>query len=306
MAIEGHADSGSTQGVPASAARGAHLLGTNPVQRHRLRDGTHEYFCFVPDSARPAGPIMVLVHGISRNAEAQVDAFADMAQRRGVVLVAPLFGRDHHPRYQRIFSSRAGVGADRVLIRIIEDVAGRTGADGSRVRLFGFSGGAQFAHRFALLHPERVARLDLGSAGWYTFPDPDEPFPWGLRASRAMAGADMDLPGFLEIPVRVFVGERDTIRDASLNRSLRIDRRQGVNRLERGRQWVGALHQAAHRMHKRVDARMVVLPGCGHCFTQSVEVGGLVEALLGGADEVSARRQACVPHREPKAASGFA
>ena len=43
-----------------------------------------------------------------------------------------------------------------------------TGIDTRRINLFGFSGGAQFAHRYAMAHPGSVNALVLTAPGWFT------------------------------------------------------------------------------------------------------------------------------------------
>lgn len=234
---------------------------------------------------RPAGdvegaPVIVAVHGISRNAREQARAFGSHAARQGFVTVAPHFSPTRFPAYQRLGRCRHGPRAapDLALAGILDHVRASTGADTSRVFLFGFSGGAQFAHRFALCSPGRVKAMVLGSAGWYTFPDTSEPFPRGI--GRAPLAQGWDLAGMLRVPTLVVVGDRDTHRDGAFNTSPRLDTQQGRNRIERGARWAAAMQQAADRAGLGPRFSFATLPGCGHSFAQCAAEGGLVPAAL--------------------------
>jgi pimeloyl-ACP methyl ester carboxylesterase len=130
--------------------------------------------------------------------------------------------------------------------------------------LFGFSGGAQFAHRFAMVHSSRVSSLVLGAAGWYTWPDSSTGFPYGTRPISALPGVNFDPEKLLSIPIRVIVGRDDTIRDQTLNTRARIDKTQGRTRRDRAENWVRAMHTLAlaRNLQARVDLQF--LDGTGH------------------------------------------
>jgi pimeloyl-ACP methyl ester carboxylesterase len=238
------------------------------------------YHLQLPSRDVEGAPVLVVVHGISRNAREQVDAFGERAARLGVVTVAPLFSRRHFRSYQRLGHSRRGVeSAPHVALEaILSEVAETTGADTSRVFLFGFSGGAQFAHRFTMRYPERVRSLVVASAGWYTFPDVEQPFPRGIGPTPLTTGTDPQR--FLRVPTLVLVGESDGGRDDALNTSRVLDLQQGRTRIERGRRWREAMLEVAQR--SRIDARFdfALMPGCGHDFGDCVERGALVGRVL--------------------------
>ena len=226
------------------------------------------------------------VHGILRKAEGHIAAFAPWAEDRGRVLIAPLFSEVQCRRYQKVVLDRRR--ADKALIGALREVAEKTDLDVARVDLFGFSGGAQFAHRFALLHPERVGRLAVCSAGWYTWPDASVAYPYGLAPEprRLRRGKPSNGPrfrpklaAFLQIPLLVLVGERDVERDLTLRKEPALDRRQGLNRVERARRWSDSLRDLATQLGVRADVRLRLLPDCGHSFEDSVRHGGLTDAV---------------------------
>ena len=221
-----------------------------------------EYYAFVPPEAAPGAEPLVLVHGISRNAPELVLRFAELASRHGVPLIAPLFRQETWGQYQQAHDRKRGLRADLALCDILDDAARRLGLATGRVALFGFSGGGQFAHRFALLHPRRVRACVPVSAGWYTLPDPALAWPLGLKGmpgSGPNPGLD---PAVAEVPFHLVVGQRDTGSDDALRHDPEIDRLQGTDRRSRARAWRKALREAGWNRH----GSLTVLPRTRHNF----------------------------------------
>jgi pimeloyl-ACP methyl ester carboxylesterase len=266
-------------GAPPSAGR----RGEVPLRHQRGRvlfrrlagDHGQHYFLYLPRSGSVNARVLVSVHGISRNAREHAEEFARLAERHGVVLVAPLFSADRFPGYQRL-----GRRADRVLESILAEVGRLTGAFTRRVYLFGFSGGGQFVHRYAMANPRRVRAYVLGAPGWYTFPDPEQRYPRGIAPDDSRTGPRFEPEEFLRVPATVVVGEHDGERDPSLRADPRIDRQQGLNRIERGRRWVQAMNLAARARGLVAPFRFELLPGAGHSFAQSAADRGLKERVF--------------------------
>ncbi|RMG34123.1 MAG: alpha/beta hydrolase [Gammaproteobacteria bacterium] len=223
--------------------------------------------------------LFVSVHGISRNDREHLRALAPFAISHGVALLVPRFARAMFRDYQRLGRRGHGPRADLALLQAITEVEEMFGWKLPSFDLFGFSGGAQFAHRFALAHPEKVRHLALGSAGWYSWPDEAIPYPRGVGSTSELP-VELDLPGLLHKPVSVFVGERDRQRDPSLNTRRVIDRLQGRTRLDRARNWVAAMRQAARERGLASRVELEILPGVGHDFGQMVRPGGLPQRLF--------------------------
>lgn len=234
-----------------------------------------EYFLFVPEDLDPAQPPLVCVHGISRNADEHARAFAPVAARLRRLLIAPHFAAPRFDGFQRL-----GSGIEEAVEALWSDVEAFTGAKLAPADLVGFSGGAQFVHRYALLNPRRVRSQALVSAGWYTFPTGREGFPYGVKASggRGRRCAD-NLTRFLAIPTLVLVGAEDSQRDPALRRSPEIDLKQGINRIERASRWSAAFLQAATRSGVATSLQFSTLAGCGHDFAECVAKGKLVERI---------------------------
>ena len=110
----------------------------------------------MPRNPAPDTPVVVAIHGISRNALDHFNAFADLARSRQAILVAPLFEAAAFPDYQRLGREGRGERADLALMALIDSVLSSHDLPRSESsHLFGHSGGAQFVHRFVMAHPER-------------------------------------------------------------------------------------------------------------------------------------------------------
>lgn len=238
------------------------------------------YHLYVPRSGGQGAPLFVDVHGNGRGVAQHASLFAPFAERAGAVLLTPLFPADRFPDFQRLGRAGRGARADLALQRLIADVGALTGARTDKLYLSGYSGGAQFVHRYTMAYPQQVARFVAGAAGWYTFPDPALEFPSGIRSTPDLPGLVFDPERFLRVPGCVLVGDRDINRDPDLNQRPEVDAQQGLNRLERGRRWVAAMQAAAGARGSRTQYTFHALAGCPHSFSQCMTRGGLGDKTI--------------------------
>ncbi len=227
-----------------------------------------------------AAPLVVSVHGYTRQPLEHLRAFAPLAVRHGFALALPLFDERHHRRYQQLLHPRRGTRSDLALLAALEAAAPRHGLDASRLFLFGHSGGGQFVHRFAMCHPRRTVALAIGAAGWYTWPDPALPWPAGVGAAEQSLGAPIDLERFLRLPMALWVGEKDTAAGETLRDSPELALQQGANRSERATRWAQAVRAAAAA--RGVDNALAVaeLPSAGHDFGGCVRRADLARRVM--------------------------
>jgi len=227
---------------------------------------------------------LVVVHGTRSKPSALLGAFTAPADALGMPILAPWFGR--LSGYQRLGTPAEPLSAIDVLHDAVDKLGAELGGKVDSFDLLGFSGGAQFAHRYALVHPERVGRMVLGAAGWYTYLD-DRPFPGGVGPSEVLGGFSIDIGAFLRIPTLILVGERDVQRNASLRTGRRLDARQGEHRLARAITWRAHLGSVAARLEMADNTQVAVMRATGHSLRRALERGGLVErsmAFITGAE----------------------
>ncbi|MEM9494541.1 MAG: hypothetical protein AAGA09_00950 [Pseudomonadota bacterium] len=247
-------------------------------------------------SLRPlADPPLVAIHGIARDAREQAALLGRTACETGRTIIAPHFDKKSWRAYQRVVH---GTRADLALLRLLAELEdrgflSRTDAPGRGFHLFGYSGGAQFAHRFSLLHPHMVKTLTIAAAGWYTFPDMAA-FPYGFGPAFPRRdhkkdthtpphwGAVMEanLASFLEIPLLVLVGARDCVVDKNTRKGDAINRQQGRTRIGRARNWTKAMKETALALGKASNIDFQILPGCGHSFSACVHKGELDQLII--------------------------
>ena len=264
---------GTTPGVTRRAAslpRGR----LHHLQSHRAPG--QEYFAYVPASGGDHAPVFVAVHGISRNVHEHASLFAPLCEKVGAVLLAPFFPSDRCPDYQRLGRLGRGPRSDQALDTVVDEIGGLTGTRTDRLLMFGFSGGAQFVHRYTMAHPHRVARAVSAAAGWYTFPDRRLRYPYGMGRTRELPEVRFDPEEFLRVPITVIVGEQD-VSSLDLRSTDRVIRQQGVTRLDRARNWVAAMQAAAEAHHLEPLVRLETIPGGDHTFMSLMLHGGLGE-----------------------------
>jgi pimeloyl-ACP methyl ester carboxylesterase len=160
----------------------------------------------------------------------------------------------------------------------MNDVAEQTGANPGRFALFGYSGGAQFAHRYCLAYPDYITCLATCAAGYYTWPTMQMPFPYGLDCQGLPGKQQLRLDDFLAIPTLTTVGLRDTARDRSLRKNPELDVLQGRTRIERARRWVDALVTAAVARGLQPQHHFATIDHVGHDFRKAI-FRGLAETV---------------------------
>ncbi len=243
--------------------------------------GALDCWMALPHKIAPDVPPLIAVHGIRRGARLQAALFAERAAAVGQVVIAPIFDKTSWLGYQQTFLCGR---ADLALLDLMLALRREGTVTAEQLDLFGFSGGAQFAHRFAMLHPDRVSHLSTASPGWYTFPD-NATYPYGLwpRPNHADAWSYRmiaNLDRFLALPMRVSVGENDCLRDKNTRSGAAIDAQQGLTRLDRARKWTEAIRTVAAEMRIAPKITLHVLEGCGHDFETCVTKGGLDRIVI--------------------------
>lgn len=205
--------------------------------------GLGDFFVYAPAQPKHAA---LFVHGAPLDPADRPRIALDLAarpivhtfaERTGAVVVVPVFDAARYPDHAHLGgkSQAAALFATAVLDAVIE----RYALPDRRALFYGHSAGAQFVHRYSLVHPERVLRAALSAPGAYVMPDDDRPWPDGLAACPNPRAYEWTL----RIPALVVVGDGDP-------------------RQETARTWLRALERlpreserpniALHRVH---DAR---------------------------------------------------
>ena len=249
-------------------------------KKQLISDRATAYHFYQSSCPAPDVPLMVAVHGIRRQAKLQARLFAPFVESIGGTLVAPVFGRKRYADYQRLGRHSLGRRSDLALKRILAEVGSMTGVSTRSIVMFGYSGGGQFVHRFAMAYPHQVQRMAIAAPGWYTFPNRRLPYPEGIGSCKDLPDVFLDPGRFLQIPTLVLVGEHDCVRDQTLNQDGKLDARQGKNRIERARRWVTAMVTAALQYNYETEIKFRIVPGCGHSFEECMTDGNMGQRVI--------------------------
>ena len=178
-------------------------------------DQRFSYCLYIPTAhqktARPL-PLVVVVHGTNRTAERYRTMFREFAEEHSCIVLAPLFPAgiiepDDLNNFKRILYH--DIRFDEILLSMIDQIGARYRVETDRFLLHGFSGGGQFAHRFAYLHPHRISALSIGAPGRITRINPDVPWWLGTADVKEVFGIDLDLTELAKVPVQMLVGADD-------------------------------------------------------------------------------------------------
>lgn len=232
-------------------------------------DQRFSYCLYVPSAHDPDGaplPMAVLQHGTGRRGPQYRDNFAGWAEEHDCLVLAPLFpagiGDDPQDLHNFKFLRYDGIRFDLALLAMVEEVGERFNVRTEKFLLHGFSGGGQFVHRFAYLHPDRLSGLSIGAPGRITYIDPDSPWWIGLKGFEEEFGCAPRIGELRDVPVQMVVGSADVetweINNQGDSNWMDGADAHGVTRLER----LTALRDnfEAHGIGVRFD----VVPGVGH------------------------------------------
>jgi len=147
---------------------------------------------FVPEGVTAETPIVMVMHGWSREAQRYFDDWRVLGAENDFIVVVPHFSVKDFPSSWNYNLGNVFERQSRKLLpqsewtftaieSIFDAVVAKVGGSQTEYTLFGHSAGSQFVHRFLYYMPDaRVKRYLAANAGWYTMPDFDTEYPYGL------------------------------------------------------------------------------------------------------------------------------
>lgn len=278
----------------ALLASSAHAGLRIPVGPARLVVGGPEpleVFTYRPPTYRD-GPLILVFHGVNRNAEDYRNFAITLAERFGAVVAAPLFDRERFPveAYQQGGVLRDGVAQPRAhwtfsrLPGLMAELRAGLGDPELPCYLVGHSAGGQFVARLAATAGSLGAvRLVAANPGSHIFPDRDAPYGYGLGGLPAELSDDAALQRFLAAPLTLYLGTADNDpAHASLDRSPPA-LAQGPHRYARGLACFAAAERLARERGWAFNWRKVEVAGIAHDAAQMFAAPAAADALFGAA-----------------------
>jgi poly(3-hydroxybutyrate) depolymerase len=239
------------------------------------RDKPITVWTHAPRRLRATSPLVFVMHGVRRNGRDYRDQWVEHAEKHGFLLIVPEFSEQYYSSdaYQ-LGNLRDGAGQPvdpslwtyTAIEHLFDHVQKMTGNKTPRYFLYGHSAGGQFVHRLALFLPEaRYQRAVAANPGWYTMPDAEIAFPYGLGGTTADASK---LKQSFANRFVLLLGSEDTNRDdPNLRKTPQADA-QGLTRFERGKNYFQAARQRAKDLETEFAWKQQVVRGAGHSDKQ--------------------------------------
>ena len=223
----------------------------------------------LPKAINKNTKVLFIIHGSSRDAERYLNAWQFDAKDKNVILVAPHFTQEYFPNYATL---QMATSSGRILRNQSNNLKNSISSfysffkskynlESTTYRIFGFSGGSQFVHRYLMYgEDKKIEKAAIGSAGWYTFLN-NEPFPYGTK----------NLPlereryeWFLSRQVLFILGDKDDDPNHATLNSSKGARKQGNHRFDRGQSYFKNLVEFGEEFKIPFRWRYKVVPNLDH------------------------------------------
>ena len=226
---------------------------------------------YLPELVTATSPILFVMTGAQRDGKACRDLWSHHSRNLGAILLVPEFSIEQYPAaaYQQgnIINSQGLLTArptwSFAVIEALFDYAKALYSNQvATYSIYGHSGGGQFVQRMVLLMPEaRYQRAIIANAGFYTFPDPKSPYPYGLGG---LPQSILPKADCWHRDVVVLLGQADTnANDRELRHNPLADA-QGLNRYERGLNFFHAAETMARQTQTAFSWHLLTVPAVGH------------------------------------------
>jgi poly(3-hydroxybutyrate) depolymerase len=257
--------------LPATAAQ-AYPAGKSTFMFNDDKNRSIEVLVYQPKNFTSQSPIQFVMHGVSRNADATREKWLEVADRTGILIVAPKFSKHlfkHGTDYtlgekNPKLVSQMTIG---VVEKLFDQVKADTGSERSTYRIYGHSAGAQYVHRLMLMMPDnRTEWAIAANAGWYTLPEwrAESALPGMPYSMKDFPGADARLREALPRRLILMLGDKDTDPNhMQIEHGVEVDQ-QGVERYSRGKRFFTSAESAAKALGVKFGWEMKLVPGVAH------------------------------------------
>jgi hypothetical protein len=263
-----------------------------------LMQATLDGTTFDVHTYKPGGTIngiLLIYHGNSRTADSYRDYAIDLADRKGLVVAAPLFdearfaSHDYH-RGGLLDASGNLKPASQWTTRFVALLAAwvRTGEAAPMLPYWcwGHSAGGQFLSRVAAFEQIAAERIIIANASTHVLPllgsYPDgEAVPYGMGGVYKGTEEQEKLRAYLAAPVTIYLGtEDDDPDDPNLTNTTEAER-QGAQRKDRGERTFALGQSQAAALGCPFGWELVYAPEGGHSASQMIHSQCVLKAMEG-------------------------
>ena len=236
-------------------------------------------FYNIPQNLHTQSPILFVLHGAGRNASDYRDQFISKSNQLGFIVIAPEFKNEDFPGGDGYNLANIFVDGDNpsllslndetdwlfsVFNPLFEQVKLLTDNYSNGFDLFGHSAGSQVAHRYLLFETNaKVNRAVFSAAGWYTVPDLNIQFPYGLNQGPFIYNNSL-LSEFFSRQINIIVGQNDDDPNAANLRHTYESELQGAHRLERAQHFFNESYNVSSSIPCVFNWEFYIVTGAGH------------------------------------------
>jgi hypothetical protein len=233
------------------------------------REPIRVFYAVGSGNLEKGGRVVVVMHGTERNASDYRDAWVPLIKDEPWVVVAPEFDKASFPGVAGYNLGGVVDGEEDArpqrdwtfayIAPLVERTRRMSGAEHPDFDMFGHSAGAQFVHRYLEFEPlAPVRRAVAANAGWYTMPDPEVAFPYGM----ADAPAPVGWSALFGRDLHILLGSED-VDDENLRQDHGATV-QGSTRIERGETFYEAGSEQARLRGDAFNWALQIVPGVSH------------------------------------------
>ncbi|MBR6013330.1 MAG: alpha/beta hydrolase [Selenomonadaceae bacterium] len=236
-----------------------------------VNDDPINVYYYRPKNWKKGDKIFTYFHGSGRHSQGFIRGMKALADKKNFLIVGPEFTQAKFPGDRSYNYGRVRIKNKitpktewtyNTVNRIIDDVKSRTDSPNSNVVFFGHSAGSQFIHRYLFFADKiKADKIIAANAGTYLMPDENIRFPFGLKN---VPTAKKNLKRAYSSDVIILLGENDVKNTARGFPKSKIIDGQGLNRLERGKNFFAKSKAKAEEMGVEFNWRLITVPKVGH------------------------------------------
>ena len=243
-------------------------------------------YTYRPRACDTTCPMVIVLHGMSRNASDYRDYWELLADHYKVLIVAPQFDKENWKGTEGYNLGEIGNGErQKTVFAAVEHLFDEMRDGQATYVLFGHSAGGQVAHRMALLFPEnRASVIVAANSGWYTMPDfrqekVTNPFPFSLVNAPGGVNNGEALRKALARKLVIMVGENDNDPDAETMSKSDGAMKEGATRVDRAETFIKTATTASNDLGVKLNWDLVEVPGVAHSGSSMSKAAA--DAVLG-------------------------
>ncbi|MEM6801516.1 MAG: alpha/beta hydrolase [Bacteroidota bacterium] len=231
---------------------------------------------YAPEDEMADLEIVCVMHGAARNGRDYRDSWISLANQYKFLLLAPEFSEAAYPdgrsyNLGNIFDRNdqqnpEETWAFHIIDALIDEVQSQISSKQDSFFIYGHSAGAQFVHRYHLFHPNNKAKKSIAAnAGWYTMPELDRAFPYGLEGTPTSLA---DVRSAFSKSLSILLGTADNDPNATNLRQTAEAKAQGPHRFARGNYFFQQSESEAMNLNTVFNWELKTVEGVGHSNAQ--------------------------------------